>query len=116
MNHQTTLSIPASSIATPPSSASPVAHIPKKARKIFALPGLTGPVILIGAPRTKSVQKGTICHDILSLFADVLQLRAWRKVDPLACFMLAGFTAVIVQPVVYGNLGNSIVALMTPTK
>jgi hypothetical protein len=30
--------------------------------------------------------------------------------------MLAGYTAVISQPVVYGNLGNSIVALMTPLK
>jgi len=36
--------------------------------------------------------------------------------DPLACFMLAGYTAVVSQPLVYGGLGGSIVALMTPTK
>jgi hypothetical protein len=71
---------------------------------------------MVGSPRTKSLQKGTICHDILSLLADIFDLRAWRKMDPLACFMLAGYTAVISQPVVYGNLGNSIVALMTPLK
>jgi hypothetical protein len=52
----------------------------------------------------------------MSLLADVLDLRAWRKMDPLACFMLAGYTAVLAQPLVFGSLGSSIVALMTPTK
>jgi hypothetical protein len=71
---------------------------------------------VIGSSRTKSLQKGTICHDILSLLADVFDLRAWRKMDPLACFLLAGYTAMLSQPVVYGGLGSSIVALMTPTR
>src|SRR5580658_2357763 len=109
--------LPASaSIAKPSSSTLPVSHISKKTRKIYSLPGLTGPVILVDAPRTRSVQKGTVCHDLLSLFADVFDLRGWRKMDPLACFMLAGYTAVIAQPLVFGGLGSSIVALMTPTK
>jgi hypothetical protein len=113
----TTLSLPIlSSVAIPSSPAMPATHISKKTRRIFTLPGLTGPVVMVGSPRTKSLQKGTICHDILSLLADVFDLRAWRKMDPLACFMLAGYTAVISQPVVYGNLGSSIVALMTPLK
>jgi hypothetical protein len=113
----TTLSLPISShIATPSSPAVPATRISKKTRRIFTLPGLTGPVVMVGSPRTKPLQKGTICHDILSLLADVFDLRAWRKMDPLACFMLAGYTAVISQPVVYGNLGSSIVALMTPLK
>jgi hypothetical protein len=94
----------------------PVRNISKKTRGIFSLPGLTGPVILVGSPRTKSAQKGTICHDIMSLVADILDLRSWRKMDPLASFMLAGYAAVIAQPVVFGSLGSSIVALMTPTK
>src|ERR1700733_8281638 len=117
MSHNNTLSVPGpSSIASPSLPALPAGHFSKKTRKIFTLPGLTGPVVLVGSPRTKSLQKGTICHDILSLVADILELRAWRKMDPLACLMLAGYTAVISQPVVYGSLGSSIVALMTPTK
>jgi hypothetical protein len=117
MLHNTNLSIPAPpSIAKPSLAAMPRGHVSKKTRKIFALPGLTGPVILIRSPRTKSLQKGTICHDTLSLVADILDLRGWRKMDPLACFMLAGFTAVVAQPLVFGSLGSSIVALMMPTK
>jgi hypothetical protein len=96
--------------------ALPASYVSKKTRRIFTLPGLTGPVVLVGSPRTKSLPKGTICHDILSLLADIFDLRAWRKMDPLACFMLAGYAAVISQPLVYGGLGSSIVALMTPAK
>jgi hypothetical protein len=117
MQHNTTLSIPASSsIAKPPQAAVPMGDFSKKRRRILTLPGLTGPIVLIGSPRTKSVQKGTICHDILSLLVDIFDLRGWRKVDPLACFMLAGYTAAVAQPLVFGSLGNSIVALMMPTK
>ena len=113
----TTLSLSVSSnVAISSSPALPITHISNKTRRIFTLPGLTGPIVLVGSPRTKSLQKGTICLDILSLLAEVFDLRAWRKMDPLACFMLAGYTAVISQPVVYGNLGSSIVALMTPLK
>jgi hypothetical protein len=113
----TTLTIPvSSSISTSSSPALPVGCISKKTRRVLTLPGLTGPIVLVGAPRNKSLQKGTICHDIMSLLADIFDLRAWRKMDPLACFMLAGYTAVVSQPVVYGSLGSSIVALMTPAK
>jgi hypothetical protein len=116
MQHTTlSISVP-SSIATASSPAAPATRISNKTRRIFTLPGLTGPVVMVGSPRTKSLQKGTICHDILSLLADIFDLRAWRKMDPLACFMLAGYTAAISQPGVYGNLGSSIVALMTPLK
>jgi hypothetical protein len=117
MSHNTTLSIAgSSSVAKPSLPARPTGHFSKKTRRIFTLPGLTGPVVLVGSPRTKSLPKGTICQDILSLVADIFDLRAWRKMDPLACFMLAGYTAAISQPLVYGNLGSSIVALMMPTK
>src|SRR5580698_327387 len=106
MTYRNTLSstLPASAdIARPSSPAVSASNISKKTRRIYSLPGLTGPVVLVGSPRTKSVQKGTICHDILSLVADVLDLRGWRKMDPLACFMLAGYAAVIVQPLVFGG-------------
>jgi hypothetical protein len=91
-------------------------HFSKKMREIVALPGLTGPVLLIRSPRTKSARRGTIWCDILSLAADILDLRAWRKIDPLACSMLAGYIAVVAQPLIFGSLGSSIVALMMPTK
>jgi hypothetical protein len=61
-------------------------------------------------------KRGTICKDLWSLAADVLELRAWRDMDPLACILLAAFTAILVQPVVFGKLGSSILALMTPVK
>ncbi len=115
MTNHTTLSVLDSSSITKRSLPALPGYLSKKTR-IFTLPGLTGPFVVIGSPRTKSLQKGTICHDILSLLADVFDLRAWRKMDPLACFILAGYTAMLSQPVVYGNLGSSIVALMTPTR
>jgi hypothetical protein len=80
------------------------------------LPGLTAPVLFVGSPRAKTVHKRPIRRDVLSLAASILDLRAWRDMDPLACLMLAGYTAVIVQPFIYGSLGGSLVALMTPLK
>lgn len=50
------------------------------------------------------------------LFAEVLDLPGWRKTDPLACLMLAGFASIVLQPIVYGELGSTIMALMTPVK
>jgi hypothetical protein len=115
MTHNT-LSIPsAPSVQKHSPSAPSATAIPKKQRRIWALPGLTGPVILV-APRAQAVRKSTFSWDILSLAADILELRAWREMDPIGCFMLAGFAAVLTQPVVFGSLGNSIVALMTPLK
>jgi hypothetical protein len=116
MHNNSTLSIPGSSRVTATLPSLPVGHFPNKSHRVFTLPGLTGPVVMVGSPRTKSFQKGTICHDILSLLADIFDLRGWRKMDPLACFMLAGYTAAVAQPMVFGGLGSSIVALMMPTK
>jgi hypothetical protein len=87
-----------------------------KKRGFFLVPGLTGPVVLVATSRAKRLPKRTIWCDILSLFVDIFCLRAWRDMDPLACVMLAGFTAIIAQPLVFGGLGSSVVALMTPTK
>jgi len=36
--------------------------------------------------------------------------------DPVGCLLLAAYAAVIAQPLVFGNLGSTIVALMTPVK
>jgi hypothetical protein len=83
---------------------------------MLSLPGLTGPVLLVSSPRARSAPRATIWRDVLSLTADILDLRAWRDLDPVAGFMLAGFVAAVAQPLVYGSLGTSIVALMTPVK
>ena|SRR5579863_3085325 len=113
MSLNTTLSIPAS-VERP--SAPSIGDFSKKTRGIWALPGLTGPVILVASPRTKAVRNGTIWRDILSVAAEVLELRAWRAMDPVACFMLAGYVAVIAQPLVYGNVAHTFAAFMTPVK
>lgn len=60
-------------------------------------------------------------RDILSLFrdilaADVLELRAWGRMGAVGYFLLAAYVAVMVEPLVYGSLGTSIVALMMPVK
>lgn len=36
--------------------------------------------------------------------------------DMVGALLLAGFAAIILHPLVYGNLGNSVMALMTPVK
>jgi hypothetical protein len=58
----------------------------------------------------------TICPAVLSVAADVLELRAWKDRDPLAGILMAGFAAICAQPLVYGSMGTSIVALMTPVR
>jgi hypothetical protein len=93
-----------------------VRAFPKKKRRILSVPGLTGPVLLVGSPRARAVPGRATWRDVLSLTADILDLRSWRDLDPLAGFMLAAFVAVVAQPLVYGSLGTSIVALMTPVK
>ena len=54
--------------------------------------------------------------NILSLVADVLELRAWRRMNPLEGFLLAAYVAAVAQPLVYGSVGHSVVALMTPVR
>jgi hypothetical protein len=70
----------------------------------------------IGVEKASPSKQRTVIKGILSFAADVLELRAWRNMDPLACILLAAFTAILVQPVVFGQLGSSIFALMTPVK
>ncbi|HEY4361941.1 MAG TPA: hypothetical protein VGN17_13270 [Bryobacteraceae bacterium] len=55
-------------------------------------------------------------RDFAILLADVFQIREWRGMDPVGCFLLAAYAAVVAQPLVFGTLGSSIVALMTPVK
>jgi hypothetical protein len=98
------------------SSSAPAMGFAKKKQRILALPGLTGPVLMMGSARVKTASQGTICRDIMSLAADILDLRAWRRMDPVSGFILAAYVAAVGQPLVYGGLGGSIVALMTPVK
>jgi hypothetical protein len=70
----------------------------------------------VGIEKASPPKSRTVFKDFLSLAADVLELRAWRDMDPLACILMAAFAAVLLQPVVFGQLGSSIFALMTPVK
>jgi hypothetical protein len=97
-------------------SASTVGTFPKKKQRILSVPGLTGPILIVGSVRAKENPKRSIWRDVLSLAADILELRGWRTADPLSGFMLAAYVAAIAQPLVYGSLGTNIVALMTPVK
>jgi hypothetical protein len=115
-NHTSSSILTSLGHAKPSSSVSPVGTFPKKTHRVLSLPGLTGPVLLLGSPRVKSAPKRTIWHDALSLTVDILGLRAWRDMDPVGGFMLAAYVAAVAQPFVYGGLGTSIVALMTPVK
>jgi hypothetical protein len=64
----------------------------------------------------KPAQNTRFLGEIFHLFADLLHLREWRQVDPIASFLLAAFAAIISQPLVSGRLGNTLVALMTPVR
>ncbi len=86
-----------------------VTDILRWTRRIRVLPGLTGPVLLVAWKRS-------VWPDIFKLAADILDLRAWRDMDPLAGFLMAAFTAIVAQPLLYGNLGSCIRALMTPVR
>jgi len=52
----------------------------------------------------------------LQLWANVFDLPSWRDRDPIAYLLLAAFTAIVVEPLVHGSVGTSVVALMTPVK
>jgi hypothetical protein len=70
--------------------------------------------LVLRAPARKRLKSAG--WDILSLSADVLELRSWRRMGVGGGFLLAAYVAIIAQPLVYGSLGTSIVALMTPVR
>ena len=51
-----------------------------------------------------------------SAVVNVMGIKMCGDMDLLGCILLAGFVAIAVHPLVYGNLGTSIVALMTPVR
>lgn len=53
---------------------------------------------------------------LIGSWADIFELRSWRKVDPIAYFLLAAFTAMLAQPIVYGPIGLGIVRFVTPVR
>lgn len=114
MSHDSTLLIPGSSSDAQQTPSSP--GFRPKSRRLWTLPGLTGPVLLVRTPVAKPGRKSSLTRDFASLLADVFQIREWRGMDPVGCLLLAAYAAVIAQPLVFGNLGSTIVALMTPVK
>ena len=62
---------------------------------------------------SKSAPKATLWRELCSFAVDALDLHAWRKVNLMACILLAGFVAIVAQPLVYGGFPGKVVALMT---
>jgi hypothetical protein len=68
------------------------------------------------APTAKSAPKATLWRDLFSFAVDALDLRSWRDMNPTACILLAGFMAVVSEPLVHGGLAGRFLALMTSMK
>ena len=71
---------------------------PKKRQRILGSSGPDRSRAFDGFQCEQSAPKGTIWRDVMSLVADILDLRAWGKLDPVAGFMLAAYVAAAGQP------------------
>ncbi len=67
-------------------------------------------------PPVKSAPKPALWRDIFSFAVDALDLHSWRKMNVTACILLAGFIAVVAEPLVYGGLASRFVALLTSVR
>jgi hypothetical protein len=65
---------------------------------------------------SKSAPKATLWRELFSFAVDALDLRSWREANPMACILLAGFIAIVAEPLVHGGLPGKFVALMTSVK
>lgn len=72
-------------------------------------------VISTTLPRRDKLRKHAL-RGSLSLLVDVFELRAWTRMSLVEGFLLAAYAAAMAQPIVYGTMGRSVVALMTPVK
>jgi hypothetical protein len=70
----------------------------------------------LAVPAEKSAPKASLWRDLSSFTVDALDLRSWRDMNPMACILLAGFIAVVAEPLVHGGLPGKFVALMTSAK
>lgn len=64
----------------------------------------------------RTVRIRACCRDAWPLAADILELRSLARMNPFEGFLVAAYVAIVAQPLVYGSLGNSMVALMTPVR
>jgi hypothetical protein len=62
---------------------------------------------------SRPAPKATLWRELCSFAADALDLRSWREANPTACILLAGFIAIVAEPLVHGGLPGKLVALMT---
>jgi len=70
----------------------------------------------VAPPPVKSARKATLWHDLFSFAVEALDLRSWRDMNPLACILLAGFIAVVAEPLAHGGLAGRFIALMMSVK
>ena len=62
---------------------------------------------------SKSAPKVTLRRELFSFAVDALDLHSWRTANPMACILLAGFIAIVAEPLVHGGLPGKFVALLT---
>jgi hypothetical protein len=65
---------------------------------------------------SNSTSKASLWRELSWFAVEALDLRSWREVNPLACILLAGFIAIVAEPLVHGGLPGKFVALMTSVK
>jgi hypothetical protein len=70
----------------------------------------------LAAPPAKAAPKASLLRDLFSFTVDALDLHSWRDMNPMACILLAGFIAVVAEPLVHDGLAGRLVALMTSMK
>jgi hypothetical protein len=63
-------------------------------------------------PASKPAPKATLWRELFSFAVEALDLRSWREANPMACIVLAGFIAIVAEPLVHGGLPGKFVALM----
>jgi hypothetical protein len=68
------------------------------------------------APTAKPAPKATLWRDLFSFAVEALDLHSWRDMNPTACILLAGFMAIVSEPLVHGGLAGRFLALMTSMK
>jgi hypothetical protein len=74
---------------------------------VLSLPVSVGPSL-----PSKPAHKATLWRELCSFAVDALDLHSWREVNPMACILLAGFIAVVAEPLVHGGLPGKLVALI----
>jgi hypothetical protein len=73
-------------------------------------------VAAAGSLSDSTAPKAALWRELCSFAVDALDLRSWRRANPMACIMLAGFVAIVAEPLVHNGFAARFLALMTSAK